>query len=264
MPMLDVNGTSLYFTVKGKGIPIVFIHPPVLTSVNFEYQIEELSRNFQVITFDIRGHGRSDYSNKPITYPLIVDDIKLLLNHLGVKKAFICGYSTGASIVLEFLLTSVDRALGGILISGMSEVSDAHLKKKISFGIKLAKAGAVPVLAWSISWSNSNTPKLFKKMFTAAQKGDARNIEQYYHYSLHYNSTYQLGNINLPTILVYGKKDKQFHYYAKLLHEKLPCNELYFIENVNHRIPTKASNELNKIISQFIKKHNKENKEETF
>lgn len=252
MPMLDVYGSSIFFTVKGKGIPIVFIHPPVLTSVNFEYQLDELSKHFQVITFDIRGHGRSNFSSTPLTYSIIADDIKQLLNYLGINKAFLCGYSTGASIVLEFLLTSADRALGGIAISGMSEVSDDHLKKRINFGIQLARAGAVPVLAWSIALSNSNTKTLFKKMRLDAQKGNARNIEQYYHYSLNYNCTRQLGTISLPIMLVYGEKDKQFHYYANLLHEKLPCNKLIFIKNSKHRIPTKASNELNKIISQFI------------
>jgi pimeloyl-ACP methyl ester carboxylesterase len=50
-----------------------------------------------MITFDIRGHGKSQYSNKPLTFPLIVEDIKLLLDHLEVEKAFICGYSTGGS-----------------------------------------------------------------------------------------------------------------------------------------------------------------------
>lgn len=141
MPMLDVDGSSLYYIVKGKGVPIVFIHPPVLTCVNFEYQIEGLSQNFKVIAFDIRGHGRSQYSKQPITYPLIAEDIRCLLDHLEIKKAFVCGYSTGSSIALEFLLAFAERALGGILIGGMSEVRDGYLKNKISLGVKLAKAG---------------------------------------------------------------------------------------------------------------------------
>jgi pimeloyl-ACP methyl ester carboxylesterase len=252
MPMLDVDGSRLFYSVKGNGIPIVFIHPPVLTSVNFEYQIEELSRYFQVITFDIRGHGKSQYSNKPITYPLIVSDIKQLLHHLEVKKAFICGYSAGASIVLEFLLTSGDEALGGIVISGMSEINDGILRKRLSIAIKLAKAKAVSVLAWSISWSNANTKRLFIKMFKDAKDGDCRNIEQYYQYCLDYNCTNQLGNITLPVLLIYGEKDKSFYDDAKLLQMKLPCNELKFIENVDHRIPTKAAKELNKFLRQFI------------
>ncbi len=159
MPMLDVDGISLHYSVRGKGVPIVFIHPPVLTSVNFQYQLEELSEEFKVITFDIRGHGRSQYSRLPVTYPLIIEDIKHLLDHLKIKKAIICGYSTGGSIVLEFLLSCADRALGGIVIGGMSEVRDTSLKQKISLGISLANKDAVPILALSISWSNSNTDK---------------------------------------------------------------------------------------------------------
>ena len=79
MPMLYADGISLHYSVRGKGVPIVFIHPPVLTSVNFQYQMEELSEEFKVITFDIRGHGRSQYSRQPVTYPLIIEDIKHLL-----------------------------------------------------------------------------------------------------------------------------------------------------------------------------------------
>ncbi|WP_246943510.1 alpha/beta fold hydrolase [Bacillus pinisoli] len=255
MPTLHIDGTSIYFTVKGEGIPIVFIHPPTLTSVNFEYQLEGLSKSFKVITFDIRGHGKSSYSRTPITYQLIVEDIKRILDDLDIDKAFVCGYSTGGSIVLEFLLTSHHRSFGGVILSGMSEVSDPLLKNRISLGVKIAKAGLVPVLAFGISKSNSTNYKFFKKMFTDAKQGDSRNIEQYYACSLHYNCTHRLRDINLPTILIYGEKDKQFHPYAKLLHDHIPINELEFIENVDHRIPTKAAAEVNQLISQFVNKH---------
>jgi pimeloyl-ACP methyl ester carboxylesterase len=255
MPMLEVRESRIYYNVKGEGVPLVFIHPPLLTSVTFEYQIEELSKTYQVITFDIRGHGKSPFSLAPITYPLIVEDIKLLLDHLKVEKAFLCGYSTGGSIVLEFLLTSANRALGGIIIGGMSEVSDLYLRRKISFGIKLASAGAIPVLALSISWSNSDSQKLFKKLFTAAVNGNAQNIEQYYRYSLHYHCTQQLRNINLAVLLVYGKKDKHFHRYAKILQQNIPSNQIVYLEKVNHRIPSKAKEVLNQLIRSFIDRH---------
>jgi pimeloyl-ACP methyl ester carboxylesterase len=252
MPMLDVDGINLFYTVKGEGIPIVFIHPPLLTSANFMYQTDELSQKYKVITFDIRGHGRSEYSHQPITYSLIAGDIRHLLDHLGVKKSFICGYSTGGSIVLEFLLTYTGRALGGIVISGMSQVSDWYLKQRISLGMRLAKARTLPLLSLVISWGNSNTQKTFRQIHQEALKGKARNIEQYYHYSLQYNCTNQLEKINHPILLVYGTKDKLFHHYANLLHEKLPCNELKFLKNEKHQIPTKAAVELNRMIDQFI------------
>lgn len=176
MAILNIDGVSLYYNVKGQGTPLVLIHPPVLTSFNFKYQIEELSSFFQVITFDIRGHGKSSVSNDPITFPLVVKDIKNLLDHLGLEKAFIGGYSTGGSIVLELLRTSPEKALGGIIIGGYSEVNDLYLKQKISLGIKLAGVGAIPVLAWSMSKTNSDTKEMFKESVKEARKGNAKNI----------------------------------------------------------------------------------------
>jgi pimeloyl-ACP methyl ester carboxylesterase len=245
------DGVSLSYRVKGDGVPIIFIHPPLLTSENFTYQEDELSKIYKVITFDIRGHGKSYYSSSPLTYPLIVEDIKQLLDHLGIEKAYVCGYSTGGSIVLEFLLTLPDRALGGIIISGMSEAHGV-LKDKIELGRSLAAQDAVPLIALSVSKTNSNNNEMFRLLFTSSMKGNAINIEQYYSYSTEYNCTNQLSNIDLPVLLVYGKKDRQFHPYAKILHRKLQHNELKIVEHVKHQIPTKAADELNQYIKEFI------------
>lgn len=252
MPFVMVNGCRLYFTVQGQGVPLLFIHPPVLTHYNFDRQIKELSKYFRIITFDIRGHGRSSFSKVPLTYPLIADDMKHILDHLKIQKAFICGYSTGGSIALEFLLTEADRAWGGIVISGLSEVSDWVLKNKIVIAMTLAKLKALSVLALYISGTNMTTRSSFWKMVKEERKGKAKNIEEYYRYSLSYNCTDKLGEITTPTLLIYGQKDQGFHRYAKLLHDKLPRSELKWIPNVKHQIPTKAASELNRFIKQFI------------
>ncbi|MEH6944495.1 alpha/beta fold hydrolase [Bacillus sp. JJ722] len=252
MPTIEIDGTNLYYSVKGEGTPIVFIHPPLLTSANFIYQVEELSQTFKVITFDIKGHGRSGYSKQTITYPLIVKDLIYLLDYLEIEKAFICGYSTGGSIVLEFLLSNASRALGGIVISGMSEVNDLFLKQRISLAGKLAKSKFIPVLSFAITWGNSNTRQIFKKMYKESSFGDARNIEQYYRYSLSFNCTKQLNKINLPVLLVYGTKDQSFHKYAHLLHKELPFNDLVLLDKEKHQIPTKAASKLNEKIIAFV------------
>lgn len=255
MPMLDVEGSSLYYQVKGEGTAIVFIHPPLLTSTNFDYQLEQLSKAYKVITFDIRGHGKSVYSKQAITYPLIANDIVNLLDYLGIERAFICGYSTGGSILLEFLLANPSRGLGGIVISGMSEVKDFYLKQRISLAIKLANKKTISVLNLMISWGNSKTHQVFRELYKDASYGDVRNIQQYYRNSLHYNCTNRLQEIESPVLLVFGTKDKVFHQYARILQEKLPHNDLTFIKYEKHQIPTKAAFKLNEMIDEFIKNH---------
>jgi pimeloyl-ACP methyl ester carboxylesterase len=119
MPVTDIHGVQMYYETAGQGTPIIFIHPPVLSSISFAHQLDGLSSHFQTIRFDIRGHGRSHSSPKPLTYSLIVDDMKRLLDFLNIEKAYLCGYSTGGSVVLEFLLTYPEKAFGGIVIGGM-------------------------------------------------------------------------------------------------------------------------------------------------
>lgn len=255
MPLLDVEGISLFYSVKGQGVPIVFIHPPVLNSANFESQSTILSKEFQVITFDIRGHGKSQYSSIPISYSLIARDIVCLLDVLGVEKAYICGYSTGGTIALEFLLSHADRALGGIVVSGMSEVRGLYLKKKIWLGLSLSNQGKVNLLTSAVSWGNTNRKDMFLKMYGNARTGDPRNFSQYYQHSLVYNCTHRLGEIHHPVCLIYGKRDKTFHFYAELLNEKLPHKELTFIAGAKHQIPTKSASIFNAIVKDFINRH---------
>lgn len=75
-----------------------------------------------------------------------------------IEKALLCGYSTSVSVVLEFLLTCPERALGGILINGMSEVSDWMLRYKISLGCIFSKLGAVSTIAFPVPGRKKYTP----------------------------------------------------------------------------------------------------------
>ncbi|WP_050614534.1 alpha/beta fold hydrolase [Bacillus testis] len=262
MPTLKQENGSIYYRVKGEGIPLIFIHPPMLTSANFYYQAEELSGICKVIRFDIRGHGRSSTSKRPITYPLIVEDMRQLLDHLGIEKAYVCGYSTGGSIALEFLLTYPERSYGGIIVSAMPEVNDLYLKQRIAMAIKLANTKSFPLLSLAIAWGNADTTAIFRKMHKESLYGHALNIQQYYRYSMGYNCTERLAAIDLPVLLVYGEKDRSFHSYARLLHKNLPDNQLIFLEKEKHQIPTKAAGKLNNAIRTFIQwQSNRENGE---
>lgn len=258
MPLVHVNGTSIHYHVHGSGIPIIFIHPPLLTRANFTYQSVQLADEFKVITFDIRGHGHSGNSQQPITYPLIVEDMKQLLDYLEIKKAYVCGYSTGGSIALEAMLTYPDRFLGGILISAMSEASDLWNRSRLAMAVSAATLKAKNTIALSISWGNADSTTTFTNLYKDAKLGSIAHWRQYYRYSLLYNCTAKLNRIHAPVLLIYGGKDTSFHRYAKLLHQGLPNNELRFIKNMKHQIPTKAAAQLNGLVRKWIHLHQEE------
>lgn len=253
MPIRNINGVNLHFQTNGEGIPLVFIHPPLLTSANFQYQLAQLSDEFQVITFDIRGHGRSEASSTPITYKLIAEDINQLLDHLKVKQAIVCGYSTGGAIALEAMLNYQDRFLGGILISAMSEASGFKLRNRIRIAIGLSRwKSVIRMLMLSITWGNSDSVQTFRNLLNDTKNGNARNIHQYYRYSLNYNCTKQLSKIKAPVLLLYGGKDRSFTRYSRKLQQGLRNATLVTISNEKHQLPTKAANQMSEAVRQWV------------
>lgn len=252
MPKFKRNHVTIHYHEQGTGESIIFIHPPLLTLENFHYSVAKLSEYYHVVAFDIRGHGLSDRSEEPLTYPLIVQDILHLMDHLKIEKAYLCGYSTGGSIALEAMLSNPDRFKGGILVSAMSEVSDWWLKARIALAVSLTFVKAKPLISWSICGGNANNYTTFSQLNHAANKGTTASWKQYYTYSLSYNCTERLKQIQAPVLLMYGAKDKGFIRYADILHRQLPNNELHWIDQAKHQIPTKNDEAMNQLIHHWI------------
>lgn len=109
----DSNGVPIHFTVEGQGEPIILIHG-VAANADLNWRIpgviRALSRDFQVIAFDLRGHGLSGQPTDPAQYgDEIYEDIARLMDHLGIEKAHIAGYSLGGFITLKFITAHPER-----------------------------------------------------------------------------------------------------------------------------------------------------------
>ncbi len=252
MPYGMINGVKMFYRMKGSGIPIVFIHPPLMTSANFIYQLEQLSDQFQVIAFDIRGHGKSGHSDVPLTYSVIADDLIQLLDLLNIKKAYVCGYSTGGGIAMEAMLNEPGRFHGGILVSSMSEASDWLLRVRLAAAVAVASMKANEIMSAAFSWGNSDKPQTFLTLFQQSRCGSMPNIRQYFAASLKYNCTSRLKQLHLPQLLIYGEKDKSFRRYARMFMRELPNSTFVCIRGARHQIPTKAAERMNRLLTAWI------------
>ncbi|HEX7057814.1 MAG TPA: alpha/beta hydrolase [Bacilli bacterium] len=254
MPIAHVNGADLHFHRSGSGTPLVFIHPPLLTSANFHYQTAQLSDAFTVITFDIRGHGFSHATETALTYPLIAEDMKQLLDFIGMEKAIVCGYSAGATIAMEAMLAYPDKFVAGIFLSGMPECSDFMNRSRLQLAVAACNLRAKKMIASAICYGNADTRYTFTTLYNSAIHGDVGHWGQYYAQSLSYSCKRRLAGIKQPVLLIYGKKNKSFYRYANMLRKSLPRNELYLVDGVSHQLPTKAALHINEIIRGWAKR----------
>ncbi|CAG7642727.1 AB hydrolase superfamily protein YvaM [Paenibacillus solanacearum] len=252
MPFANMNGVMLHYRVKGTGVPIVFIHPPLLAGNVFHRQLTGLAGRFQAIVPDLRGHGQSEKGERSITYALLAEDIVSLLDELEIKKAYLCGYSTGGSVALEALLTYPERFYGGILVSAMSEVGTLRLRSEIWAAVRLTGLRVKRLAAAVIALGNADRADTFKRLYDAALQGAVERLHEYFRCSLHYNCTHRLHEIDNPILLLYGEKDKLFLHHRRLLQRELRNETFRIVKRAGHQIPTKAAEDMNGHIRDWI------------
>lgn len=114
MPTLNHNNGDINYEVKGQGDPIVLVHGFGLDSRIWEKQVKEISKTNKVITYDLRGFGKSSLPNGKYSH---VEDLHELLKELNIDNAKIVGHSFGGQIAIEFALTYPTKVNSLVLFS---------------------------------------------------------------------------------------------------------------------------------------------------
>jgi pimeloyl-ACP methyl ester carboxylesterase len=128
MPHLTSNdGKKIWYDVVGDGEPLVLIGGSSLVRRQWDFMLPILQDHFKVILYDQRGAGLSDRSPVGITVEQWVDDLKMILDEIGVEKTHIFGTSNGSFIVIRFAAKYPERT-GGIVHYGMHKLTDQSLK----------------------------------------------------------------------------------------------------------------------------------------
>ena len=94
---------KLFYEISGQGKSVVLIHGLTANHSFFRKQIPVLSRKFQVIALDLRGHGQSEASSDGLTMKRLAKDLKQLLDYLKITRASFIGWSMGAHVIFEYI-----------------------------------------------------------------------------------------------------------------------------------------------------------------
>jgi pimeloyl-ACP methyl ester carboxylesterase len=107
---VNINGIDIYYEVYGEGKPVLLLHGGLANGDHWVNVIPALTEaGYQAIVMDSRGHGRSSFDETPISYEVMASDVLGLMDHLGIDKADLVGWSDGGIIGLEIALTHPER-----------------------------------------------------------------------------------------------------------------------------------------------------------
>ncbi|MDR1028590.1 MAG: alpha/beta hydrolase [Clostridiales Family XIII bacterium] len=101
-----VDNCKIYYEERGTGEHLIFVHGWTATAAFFGNQIEYFSKKYHVIAYDARGHGRSDRGEAAIhniDIPRLAEDLRELIEGLGLEKVNVVGWSMGTSTIWAYV-----------------------------------------------------------------------------------------------------------------------------------------------------------------
>jgi pimeloyl-ACP methyl ester carboxylesterase len=229
MPHFKSDGLNLAYVDEGEGEPILLIHG-FASNIATNWQDTSwvgtlVADGRRVIALDNRGHGRSDKLYEPERYgaPEMAEDACRLLDHLGIARADVLGYSMGARIAAFLALRHPDR-IRSLVIAGMG----INLVRGMVGSGPLAKALEVP----NIADVTNDTARSFRafaektgsdlKALAACMRGPREKLD-----------AERLATIRLPTLVAVGSEDVIAGSGAELA-ALIPAAKLLTIEGRDH------------------------------
>lgn len=197
------EGIPIAFIDEGEGDPVLLIH-----GFASNYRVNWVATSWvgdlkaagrRVIALDNRGHGDSGKSHDPEDYrtPLMADDARRLLDHLGIARADVVGYSMGARIAAFLALAHPDRVRSAVF-SGLGE--------GMVRGVGAPEPIAAALLAQSLDQVSHEQGRMFRR-FADATGADREALAACITAARQVLTPQELGRLTVPVLVAVGTDD---------------------------------------------------------
>lgn len=236
MPKVTVNEATFYYELNGKGPPLVIVCGYTQDSRFSVPFVQELSKTFQVLTFDNRGVGQTEDDGRKLSAELMADDTFALIEELKLEKPHMIGISMGGTIVQSFASRYQD-SLSKLII----HVSTAKWRRAMRDGLesmlRLREMGLEfdvifnSTLPWiygeRILQDESKREEMKNLILSNPFPQSALNQRRQFQVLTDFDGRASLSSIKAPTLVSYATEDLlSLPYEANFLKEQISRAEL--------------------------------------
>ena len=249
MPILTRPGGAIRYQVSGSGSPALLLtHGYGATAAMFAANVPAIAASHLVITWDMRGHGGSDYPAEPASYSpaAALDDMAALLAECGQDRAVLGGHSLGGYLSLDFALTYPGRVAGLVLLdTGPGFRNDAARdgwnRRAEGTATRLAEQGLAAL--------GSSTE------LHSGEHRDASGLIQAARQTLTQRDAHVINglpHITAPTLVIVGSDDTPFLAAADYMTGKIPQARKVVIPGAGHAANVDDPELFNAEVSAFL------------
>ncbi len=208
---VKVNDIFINYEIAGSGKTLVLTHGLGGNAQAWETIIPLLTGHYQVLTWDVRGHGQSDKPAGSYSAGLFASDLATLLRTLGIESAFVLGHSMGGVISLRFALDFPGLCDALIVSSSSAEINPEATKRWEKLATTILEKGMEAVASDSTrSFSKGfveRNPEVVKEMAGNSLLNDPSCYARAGLAISKYNYNEELSKIGCPTLIIVGDQD---------------------------------------------------------
>lgn len=260
------DGAEIFYSLEGEGRTIVLIHGWSADSRSFYMLARLLRRDFRVLTYDLRGHGQSERVDYGLTMRRYAQDLRELMDYLGLEEPSLVGWSLGASIVLEYLELYSDQGLGALFFLDMSPrlVNDGDWKLGLFHGAYGLEDGLEDLTRINESWPDFARDFLLKALpyldgadlalaLEAARENTVQVMSALWLALIRADYRPGLGDIGARSYVIYGEESQLYSRETALyFKEALGDGQLIGLEGLGHFLVVEGAERLAEIIKVLV------------
>ena len=252
------NGIAMNCEVAGGGPPLILIHALGLDHRQWRRQLESFAPRFEVITYDVRGHGLSDRPAGPYKLEQMADDLYGLLAAWGIRRAYVAGLSLGGMIAQTFALDYPEMVESLILADTTSEYPpdarrgfDARARTVEAQGIEPMVEGTLE--RWFTPEYRQREVATVDEVRAILRMADPAGYAASCRAVARVDLTHRLGKLTVPTLVIVGAEDTSTPPSdAERLRDTIPGARLAVIPGAAHLSNVSHAAEFDALVLDFL------------
>lgn len=257
MPVFHTEELDFHYEIHGEGVPLVFIHGLGSSTLDWEYQIEFFSRQYQTLAIDMRGHGKSGKPPGPYSVSQFAADTANLLQHLSLRPAHIAGLSMGGMIAFQLALDAPQLVRSISIINSGPELVLRTFQERMAFFQRrliircMGMRHMAQILA-KMLLPEPHQSSLQNELVERWGKNDKKAYLASLDAIIDWSVTSRIGDIKCPTLIVSADKDYTPVSFKEAYVTKIALAQLCVIRNSRHLTPLDQPEQLNEALLTFV------------
>ncbi|MFI5237034.1 MAG: alpha/beta fold hydrolase [Ignavibacteriales bacterium] len=260
-----INDISVFIEGDVQFKAVLFVHGFPFDHTMWQTLVEELSKKYLCVTYDVRGLGNSPAGDGQLTMEMLVNDLEKIVDELKLDKPVLCGLSMGGYISLRAIERMQDKFSALILCDTKSVADDNEGKLKRAAGIKQINSGDyhnfIEIFVQNCfgeKFIKENNAK-FRMVVERSKLNDPIGVKGcLLAMAGRTDTTDSLSKINIPALVICGSEDKiSTPDQMRKMSKQIPNSEFVLVEAAGHMTPIEYPEIVNHAIKNFLLKNKK-------